>query len=113
MCSPPRFYHQCVTVIATVAPSSSTMIMSLKTTLQVGKYRVYVCGLSSANHAPLLAEQVYEAVGEKLVYDTMNGQHGTILAYGQTNSGKTYTMKGVMEDPGLIALSVQVSSSRR
>jgi centromeric protein E len=38
----------------------------------------------------------------------MEGYHGTIFAYGQTSSGKTYTMKGEGKDnPGIIPLAVQ------
>jgi centromeric protein E len=32
---------------------------------------------------------------------------GTIFAYGQTNSGKTYTMKGSSKNPGMIPLAIQ------
>ncbi len=31
----------------------------------------------------------------------MSGFNGTILAYGQTNSGKSWTMEGVLDDPEL------------
>lgn len=30
-----------------------------------------------------------------------------MFAYGQTNSGKTYTMRGAAAEPGVIPLSVQ------
>ena len=29
------------------------------------------------------------------------GYNGTIFAYGQTSSGKTHTMEGIMENPDL------------
>jgi len=32
--------------------------------------------------------------------DVLCGYNGTIFAYGQTSSGKTHTMEGVMGDPG-------------
>lgn len=32
---------------------------------------------------------------------------GTVFAYGQTNSGKTYTMRGSEAEPGVIPLSVR------
>ncbi len=32
---------------------------------------------------------------------------GTIFAYGQTASGKTYTMTGVEENPGIIPIAIQ------
>ncbi|KAK3043180.1 hypothetical protein RJ639_001613 [Escallonia herrerae] len=31
---------------------------------------------------------------------------GTVFAYGQTNSGKTHTMRGVAAEPGVIPLAV-------
>lgn len=31
---------------------------------------------------------------------------GTVFAYGQTNSGKTYTMRGSKVEPGVIPLAV-------
>ena len=31
---------------------------------------------------------------------------GTIFAYGQTNSGKTYTMMGTDDNPGFIPLAI-------
>lgn len=34
------------------------------------------------------------------------GMTGTVFAYGQTNSGKTYTMRGSANEPGIIPLAV-------
>ena len=33
--------------------------------------------------------------------DVLGGYNGTIFAYGQTSSGKTHTMEGVIGDPAL------------
>ena len=38
--------------------------------------------------------QIYENVGKRIVGDVMEGYNGTIFAYGQSGSGKTYTMYG-------------------
>ena len=38
--------------------------------------------------------QIYENVGKRIVDDVMEGYNGTIFAYGQSGSGKTYTMYG-------------------
>ena len=35
------------------------------------------------------------------VLDVLMGYNGTIFAYGQTSSGKTHTMEGIMENPDL------------
>lgn len=39
-------------------------------------------------------EQVFEKVGEPVINNILDGFHGTIMAYGQTSSGKTHTMQG-------------------
>jgi len=39
-------------------------------------------------------ETVYNTVGNAMVQDVLKGYNGTILAYGPTGSGKTYTMFG-------------------
>ena len=36
----------------------------------------------------------------------MNGYNGTVFAYGQTSSGKTHTMMGSAEEPGVIRQAV-------
>merc|ERR1719340_199051 len=45
--------------------------------------------------------QVYDATAKNIVKDVLMGYNGTIFAYGQTSSGKTHTMEGVINDPGL------------
>eukprot|EP01135_Chromosphaera_perkinsii_P012207 Nk52_evm26s2612 gene=Nk52_evmTU26s2612 len=57
--------------------------------------------------SPALTEDIYGGMGRDLVKAAMDGYNGTIFAYGQTNSGKTYTMKGIPDEPGLIPLTVQ------
>ncbi|OMJ79414.1 hypothetical protein SteCoe_20569 [Stentor coeruleus] len=45
-------------------------------------------------------ESVYEIAAKPIVNAVMQGFNGTILAYGQTSSGKTFTMTGPnMDDP--------------
>ncbi|ELU13065.1 hypothetical protein CAPTEDRAFT_174698, partial [Capitella teleta] len=43
-------------------------------------------------------EQVYNEVARPIVKDVLSGYNGTIFAYGQTSSGKTHTMEGVLDD---------------
>ena len=38
--------------------------------------------------------EIYENIGKEIVKDVMDGYNGTIFAYGQSGSGKTYTMYG-------------------
>ncbi|KAL3314840.1 Kinesin heavy chain isoform 5C [Cichlidogyrus casuarinus] len=42
--------------------------------------------------------EVYDTIAKPIVDDVLNGYNGTIFAYGQTSSGKTFTMEGVMND---------------
>ncbi|XP_010413048.1 PREDICTED: kinesin-like protein KIN-7O [Camelina sativa] len=49
---------------------------------------------------------VYEARTKEIVSASVRGFNGTVLAYGQTNSGKTHTMRGSPLEPGIISLAV-------
>ncbi|KOB64943.1 Kinesin-like protein 7 [Operophtera brumata] len=49
---------------------------------------------------------VYNDVARPIVEAAVAGFNGTIFAYGQTSSGKTYTMTGTDEAPGIIPLAV-------
>ncbi|KAM4079934.1 hypothetical protein ACJW30_09G152800 [Castanea mollissima] len=51
--------------------------------------------------------QVYQARTQEIVSAAVRGFNGTVFAYGQTNSGKTYTMRGSEAEPGVIPLSVR------
>ncbi|XP_039304162.1 kinesin-related protein 4 [Solenopsis invicta] len=50
---------------------------------------------------------VFNDVVRPIVDAAVNGFNGTIFAYGQTSSGKTYTMMGTSEEPGIIPLAVE------
>lgn len=49
---------------------------------------------------------IYNSIAKEIVNSVMEGFHGTIFAYGQTSSGKTYTMTGTEEEPGIIPQAV-------
>ncbi|KAL0268508.1 UNVERIFIED_CONTAM: hypothetical protein PYX00_010425 [Menopon gallinae] len=44
-------------------------------------------------------DKVYGDAAKSIVTDVLAGYNGTIFAYGQTSSGKTHTMEGVLGDP--------------
>ena len=46
-------------------------------------------------------ESVYLATAKEIVEDVLSGYNGTIFAYGQTSSGKTHTMEGVLGNSSL------------
>ena len=47
-------------------------------------------------------EQIFERIGFELVENTLNGLNSTLFAYGQTGTGKTYTMTGNSVKEGLV-----------
>jgi centromeric protein E len=55
-------------------------------------------------HSP--TEEVYNVLAKDIVISAMNGINGTVFAYGQTSSGKTYTIKGDGESLGVIELAM-------
>uniref|UniRef100_A0A669QJT7 Kinesin-like protein n=1 Tax=Phasianus colchicus TaxID=9054 RepID=A0A669QJT7_PHACC len=55
-------------------------------------------------------EMTYETVAKKLVSEALTGYNGTIMCYGQTGAGKTYTMTGATAEykhRGIIPRAVQ------
>lgn len=51
-------------------------------------------------------EEIFEHIGFELVENTLNGLNSTLFAYGQTGTGKTYTMTGNGSKEGLVQRSV-------
>ena len=49
---------------------------------------------------------IFTSVVQKIVFQSMQGFHGTVFTYGQTSSGKTFTMSGSQSQPGVIPLSI-------
>ncbi|NWU85803.1 KIF9 protein, partial [Onychorhynchus coronatus] len=55
-------------------------------------------------------DQVYEAVAKDVVAEALRGYNGTILCYGQSGAGKTYTMTGATSEykhRGIIPRAIQ------
>jgi len=54
--------------------------------------------------SPNYADQVdvYDALGREFLDHNFQGYHSCIFAYGQTGAGKSYSMIGTPENPGLI-----------
>jgi len=51
-------------------------------------------------------QDVYEHTARQVLDDTLNGYNATVFAYGATGSGKTYSMVGTREEPGVMVRSV-------
>lgn len=54
-------------------------------------------------------DDIFNSVANPLIEDVLEGYNATIFAYGQTASGKTFTMEGVPggEAIGIIPRSIQ------
>ncbi|XP_050974649.1 centromere-associated protein E isoform X3 [Labeo rohita] len=50
--------------------------------------------------------QLYQDIAKPLVVSAVEGYNGTIFAYGQTSSGKTFTMMGSEHNSGVIPLAM-------
>ena len=50
---------------------------------------------------------VYARTAKSVVDAVLRGVNGTVMAYGQTSSGKTHTMSGTAEDPGVMTRAVE------
>ena len=51
--------------------------------------------------------EMYETTAHQVVQSALEGFNATIFAYGQTSSGKTYSMIGENESQGIIPLSLE------
>jgi len=45
----------------------------------------------------MTTEEIFESEGKKLVLSALEGFNVTIFTYGQTASGKTFTMRGGLD----------------
>ncbi|KAH8324631.1 hypothetical protein KR074_012581 [Drosophila pseudoananassae] len=52
-------------------------------------------------------QEVFDRMAKHIVHACMQGFNGTIFAYGQTSSGKTYTMMGDNKNPGVMVLAAK------
>ncbi|KAM6313339.1 centromere-associated protein E [Aegotheles albertisi] len=52
-------------------------------------------------------QQLYEGVAVPIIQSAVQGYNGTIFAYGQTASGKTYTMMGNEDSVGIIPKAIE------
>lgn len=56
-------------------------------------------------NADVSTQQIFQTDVQPMIINAVNGYNVTILAYGQTCSGKTFTISGNQESPGLISLT--------
>ncbi|XP_018861766.1 centromere-associated protein E [Parus major] len=58
-------------------------------------------------HSSDNTQQLYDGVAVPIIRSAVRGYNGTIFAYGQTASGKTYTMMGNEDSMGIIPKAIQ------
>ncbi|XP_009883830.1 PREDICTED: centromere-associated protein E [Charadrius vociferus] len=58
-------------------------------------------------HSSDNTQELYEGVAVPIIQSAVQGYNGTIFAYGQTASGKTYTMMGNEDSAGIIPKAIQ------
>ena len=54
-------------------------------------------------------KQMYDQTAHNLIDPLFKGYNGCVFAYGATGTGKTFTMLGYNDMPGLCSLSLRVS----
>ncbi|XP_004487346.1 kinesin-like protein KIN-8A isoform X2 [Cicer arietinum] len=52
-------------------------------------------------------QEVYSTSTSELVEGVLQGRNGTVFCYGATGAGKTYTMLGTVESPGVMVLAIK------
>ena len=83
-------------------PEEARELLKLKKTPNLPNY-----GTGSVFAPGCSTNDIYEAVGRRVVEGSLRGVNGTVLAYGQTSSGKTHTMLGDQTHPGVVLLAVR------
>ncbi|KAJ6765076.1 KINESIN-LIKE PROTEIN [Salix koriyanagi] len=52
-------------------------------------------------------KEVYSTTTADLVEQVLQGRNGSVFCYGATGAGKTYTMLGTVENPGVMVLAIK------
>ena len=82
-----------------------TVTQSPTTEIILGRTHTYT--LDSVYGPDCQTAEVYQKSVHDLVHAAMNGYHASVLAYGQTSTGKTHTMTGTVQEPGFIPLAIK------
>ena len=94
------------TVLATAPPASQASQSSRveDTSSQPADSKFTFTQVFRANSSQV---QVFDAAMSPLVENLLQGQHSLLFAYGITNAGKTHTIMGTKDQPGLLPLALQ------
>jgi len=83
---------------------SDTAVSQTKDVVQ-GRTHTYT--LDKVYGAEVNTKEIFDRSMLPLVHSAMDGLNATFLAYGQTSTGKTHTITGSKESPGLTPLAVR------
>lgn len=64
-------------------------------------YLWHIISVGQRSHNSRSQVDVYNLAARPIVENVLEGYNGTIFAYGQTGTGKTYTMEGERHTPEL------------
>uniref|UniRef100_A0A8C1KSI7 Kinesin-like protein n=1 Tax=Cyprinus carpio TaxID=7962 RepID=A0A8C1KSI7_CYPCA len=90
-----HMHEELIVAASLTSPQTSTRNTVCSRLLTLGKPYVF----DKVFPTNCTQEQVYNTCAKQIVKDVLGGYNGTIFAYGQTSSGKTYTMEGKLHDP--------------
>lgn len=62
-----------------------------------------MCNILTFDCCLFLQEEVYEQTAKIVIPSVVNGYNATVFAYGATGAGKTHTMVGTGQEPGIMA----------
>ncbi|KAF4316358.1 hypothetical protein BBO99_00006583 [Phytophthora kernoviae] len=98
MATKPSKSDECVRVMVRIRPMFGKEVQDGR--LEVTKANFDRAEVSIVN--PSTQQQVYDTAATEIVEAVMEGYNGTIFAYGQTGAGKSHTMEGYGDQPGII-----------
>lgn len=103
--SPPvQLDHSNETIIAWDVVRTDTVQQSARTERIQGRTISYT--LDQVYGSLATTSELYEQAVQPVVRSALEGYHGSVFAYGQTSTGKTYTMTGTPTSPGIVPLAV-------
>ena len=90
---------------ATDAPTTDTIYQNPATNPDPSRTSAYSFDRVFGPATP--TSRLYASAVSDVVRASMEGYHGSVFAYGQTSTGKTHTMTGTGDDPGIVPLAVR------
>ena len=85
---------------------NGTKYLNNKTGLEVTKAKEYIFNFDYVFDKYSRQNEVYDYSTSFLINNIFEGYNATLISYGSTGSGKTYTMFGTLEQPGIILRAI-------